>query len=335
MTEIIIKSARKSKGLRPSKRGQQEASNDLDNSNRNFKGIHTADFTGNKIDGATYYPKEGDSVLFLGQDARHGTCKGANCAGGDFGNKVVLGVGFLNKGKNDKNNKIDLTDPNLRYAAGISIYQRTDTGKGSVFDSDDPKDRERQATTPTPQKAISVFEATADVILVKGRQSVNIISGIDPTIPSAANETDKEKANTGYVGINLIYANPDEETLNQKDSPYGLQPIPKGDNLAEALSDIATRIEGLNKVVSKILTAQSTMEKVLALHTHITTPAIIGAPLIAIPSIELAGAVTTKSVTDVLNFLRTLTSYWNSTANKVNMSIVSKGYINSRWNFTN
>tara|TARA_R110000824_G_scaffold119818_3_gene274223 strand:+ start:4113 stop:5117 length:1005 start_codon:yes stop_codon:yes gene_type:complete len=331
--ELNIKSARKTKGLSPSKRAAHKASNSLEDNNRNFKGVQTADFSSNKEDGEVITPSEGDSVLFLGQDARYGTCKGPNCAGGDFGNVVHLGVGFLNRGKNDENDQIDLTDPNLRYAAGISMYQRTDTGKEYAFDSEDPKDKERQATTPTPQKAVSVFQATADVIQIKGRQSVNIISGFDPTIPSFANKTDQEKANTGWVGVNIIAGNPDKEILDDKTKELGLQPIPKGDNLQQALSDMSGRINDLNKVVNKILVAQSTMEKVLMLHTHITASAV--GPGVAIPSIELAGAVTVKSVSDVLNFLRSITTSWNVAAQNVNMSIVSKGHINSRWNQTN
>ncbi len=330
--ELTIKNTRKTSGLDPSKRSAHEASSDLDNNNRNLKGIHTADFSSNKEDGEVISPSEGDSVLFLGQDARYGTCKGPNCAGGDFGNVIHVGVGFLNRGKNDKDNEIDLTDPNLRYAAGISIYQRTDVGKEYAFDSEDPKDKERQATTQTPQKAASVLRATADVIEIKGRQSVNIISGFDPTIPSFGNETDKERANTGWVGVNLIAGNPDKQTLDDKTKDLGLQPIPKGDNLEQALSDMAGRINDLNKVVNKILIAQSTMEKVLMAHTHVVGGVGVS---IAIPSIELAAAVTVKSVSDVLNFLRSITTSWNVAAQNVNMSIVSEGHINSRYNQTN
>ena len=330
--ELTIKNARRTKNLSPSKRSIHEASNSLSDINRNFKGVHTADFSSNKEEGEVISPLEGDSVLFLGQDARYGACKGPNCAGGDFGNVIHVGVGFLNRGKNDENNKIDLTDPNLRYAAGISIYQRTDVGKEYAYDSEDPKDKERQATTPTPQKAVSVLRATGDVIEIKGRQSVNIISGFDPTIPSFASESGEEKANTGWVGVNIIAGNPDKETLDDKTKDLGLQPIPKGDNLQVALSDMAGRINDLNKVVNKILVAQSTMEKVLMAHTHVVGGVGVS---IAIPSIELVGAVTVKSVSDVLNFLRSITTAWNVGAQNLNMSIVSEGHINSRYNQTN
>ena len=64
------------------------------------------------------------------------------------------------------------------------------------------------------------------------------------------------------------------------------------------------------------------------------------------PSVELAAAGTalqagigsltlTKNTKDVLTMLEKFTQRYNVIAQKINMSIVSKGYINSRWNHTN
>ena len=185
-------------------------SGDIRRQIRTNTSLQTADFNVNKLDGKILSSK--DAVLGMVQDTRYGTSLRQNQGGGDFSNKIVLAVGCLNEGKSD-GDVIDLCDPNLRYGAGLTIYQRTDVGKDFVFQKDTKsdakkiRDRERKATTPTPQRAASVFEATADVIEIKGRQSVNIVVGCDPTIPSygdcAANGSPAESANTC-----LLYTSP-------------------------------------------------------------------------------------------------------------------------------
>ena len=137
---------RKTSNLTPKNQAAQKSSNQINDNDRTFKGLHTPDFTDNKRRGAVIVDGEADSVLYLGQDARYGTSLTTSGSGGDFANKIVLGVGFLNAGKKD-GDKIDLSSPDLRYGAGLTIYQKTDTGKNAVIDTSDPKNKDRKATS--------------------------------------------------------------------------------------------------------------------------------------------------------------------------------------------
>ena len=234
--------SRKTGNLTPKRQDAQKGSNKLNNGDRSFKGLHTPDFSDNKKKGAVVIDGEADSVLYLGQDARYGTTLTTTGSGGDFANKVVLGVGFLNEGKKD-GDKIDLSKPDLRYGAGLTIYQKTDTGKDAVIDTSDPKNKDRKATTRSPQTAVSVFEVNADVIEVKARNGgVNILAGYDPTLPNYGSRFKNERSNTDYVGVSLIFGNPDEKTLKDEKSVFGLQPIVKGYALEKRMREVSSRI---------------------------------------------------------------------------------------------
>ena len=325
------------------------------------KSLQKPNFIKNKALGGVITPGESDSALAQVQDARYGTVLNGGGSGGDFASKIVIGTGFLNDGKQD-NAEIDLTDPNLRYSAGITIYQRTDTGKENTYNKDldedidffsdfvinenDPNDEEtqiikdreklkkerilRKATTPNPQTSVSVVEVTADTVQIKARNGgIDIIAGYDNKLPRFGGQSDVK--NLQYVGVNLIGGgNPDTDILNDPQDDRGLQPIPKGDNLAEALQHMMNRINDQSKLIKSLITGQQLLQGVLALHTHGVAPGF------AFPSIELATTTAiVKTPIDIVNFLKTLTTAYNNAAQKVNMSVVSEGFINSRWNKTN
>ena len=92
-------------------------------------------FDQSKENGGVILQGESDSVVAQVQDARYGTSFTPGSAGGDFASKIVIGVGFLNDQK-AHDAEIDLSDPNLRYGAGITIYQKTDVGRKHVFMGD-------------------------------------------------------------------------------------------------------------------------------------------------------------------------------------------------------
>ena len=332
MSLISQTQARITENLEETRRRTQESLAKIIDPDRAFKGLQTPDFSDNKKRGATVLSGEADSVLYLGQDARYGTTLTPSGSGGDFANKIILAVGFLNEGKKDAD-QIDLSNPDIRYGAGLTIYQRTDTGKDAIFDKSNPKNKDRKATTRTPQKAVSVFEINADVVEVKSRNGgVNIIAGYDPTLPAYGGST-FERPNTEYVGVNLIFGNPDESILKDEKSVYGLQPIPKGYNLVKRLDEMAQRISEVNNNIFELITNQKILELSLALHTHPTVGVGAG---IALPSIDLAISIATvKTPKDIFNILNMITAKWNQVAQKVNMSSVSEGGINSLFNFTN
>ena len=322
--------SRKSSNLTPKRQAAQAASNTINDGDRSFKGLHTPNFSDNKKKGAVIIDGEADSVLYLGQDARYGTSLTTTGSGGDFANKVILGVGFLNDGKKD-GDKIDLSNPDLRYGAGLTIYQKTDTGKDAVIDLSDPRNKDRKATTRSPQTAISVFEINADVVEVKARNGgVNILAGYDPTLPNYGSRFKNERSNTDYVGVSLIFGNPDEETLKDEKSVFGLQPIVKGYNLEKRMNEVAARISDVNKVLLYVIKAQKIMETSLALHIH---PVAV---CVALPSIDLAIAIgVVKTPLDIFNVLRNVTAKYNQVALKINTSDISQGGFNSKFNFTN
>lgn len=307
------------------------------------KNLQKPDFTENSVLGGVVNPGEADSVIAQLQDARYGTPFTGKGKGGDFSNKIVIGVGFLNEQKTD-GDVIDLSDPNLRYGAGITIYQRTDVGKPNTFLRDiggesgsnteeRQKRTERMATTPTPQKAISLLDMTGDVVQIKGRQQVNIISGYDFSIPNYGTSKN-ERNNTDYLGVNLIGGgNPSDEELRNTSGEFGLQSIPRGENLQEALQQIGNRINENAKILGKVIRGIAILESTLLAHTHVVQAGPF--PGIAPPSIDFAIGSSVRIPALIKTALSSLTQVYNSTAQKVNMSVVSKGYINSRWNKTN
>jgi hypothetical protein len=325
--------SRKTGNLTPKRQDAQKGSNKLNNGDRSFKGLHTPDFSDNKKKGAVVIDGEADSVLYLGQDARYGTTLTTTGSGGDFANKVVLGVGFLNEGKKD-GDKIDLSKPDLRYGAGLTIYQKTDTGKDAVIDTSDPKNKDRKATTRSPQTAVSVFEVNADVIEVKARNGgVNIIAGYDPTLPNYGSRFKNERSNTDYVGVSLIFGNPDEKTLKDEKSVFGLQPIVKGYALEKRMREVSSRISDVNKVLLKVIKAQKALDTALALHVH---PIIPPLSPVTLPSIDLAIAIgAVKTPLDIFNVLRNITAKYNQVALRINTSDISQGGFSSKFNFTN
>ena len=324
---------RKTSNLTPKNQAAQQSSNKINDNDRTFKGLHTPDFTDNKRRGAVIVDGEADSVLYLGQDARYGTSLTTSGSGGDFANKIVLGVGFLNAGKKD-GDKIDLSSPDLRYGAGLTIYQKTDTGKDAVIDTSDPKNKDRKATTRSPQTAVSVFEINADVVEVKARNGgVNIVAGYDPTLPNYGSQFKNERSNTDYVGVSLIFGNPDEEKLKDEKSVFGLQPIVKGYALEKRMREVSSRISDVNKVLLQVIKAQKALDVALALHVH---PVVALGTGIALPSIDLAIAIgAIKTPLDIFNVLRNVTAKYNQVALRINTSGISQGGFNSKFNFTN
>ena len=92
---------------------------------------------------------------------------------------------------------------------------------------------------------------------------------------------------------------------------------------------MADRINDQAKTIGKMQRSQAILEAALALHTHAATFGLG-------PSVELASFMgIVKIPSNIINFLTSLTTVYNNTAQKVNMSVVSSEYINSEWNKTN
>ena len=320
--------------------------------NNTTKGLAKPSFFGSELNGGVIAAGEADSVVAQVQDSRYGTSLTGDGSGGGFASKIVIGVGFLND-KKPGGSVIDLSDPNLRYAAGMTVYQRTDVGSENIFirdieslekiaaedgrdelqpnqleildNSDNIKQvREtRKATSPTPQKAVSVIDITADVVEIKARNGgVNIIGGFDNTLPNFGGAEDNR--NLFYAGVNL--------ELNDSENVRGLQPIPRGDNLVEAITVINRNISDLSNSVNAIIANQKILESVLYFHSH---PVAGLGVAIAGPSIELGFAGIAKTVVDSIQVLKQITQKYNQIAFRVNTSEVSTKGLLSKWNKTN
>ena len=99
------------------------------------------------------------------------------------------------------------------------------------------------------------------------------------------------------------------------------------------MQQIGNRINENAKILGKVIRGLAILESALLAHTHVVQAGPF--PGIAPPSIDFAIGGSVRIPALIKTALSSLTQVYNSTAQKVNMSVVSKGYINSRWNKTN
>ena len=108
-----------------------------------------------------------------------------------------------------------------------------------------------------------------------------------------------------YTGVNLIGGgNPTSAELNDSENVRGLQPIPRGDNLVEAITVINRNISDLSNGVNAIIANQKILETVLYFHSH---PVAGLGVAVAGPSIELGFAGIAKTVVDSIQVLKQIT----------------------------
>jgi len=146
----------------------------------------------------------------------------------------------------------------------------------------------------------------ADAVRIIGREGIKLVTG---TTPKERNSSG-EKLNTTY-GIDLIAGN-DDETVS-------LEPIPKGNRLAEALTDMNNRIDELNGLYTTLVTA---------LMTHVHLSPLFGIPTTPSPNFAIQGLVQcmmpayghkVKLLIDEINNYKPYGgNYINSRFNKVN-----------------
>ena len=156
----------------------------------------------------------------------------------------------------------------------------------------------------------------ADGVRIIGREGIKLVTN-----------TDMKNSQGGdiksIVGIDLIAGNDDSD----------IQPLPKGENLAEALDRIVEHIDKLNGIVDSMLMAQFEMNEAVSTHYHTS-------PFFASP--------TMPSETCVAKGIRTMVGHLQKTKtslliNKANLAMFRNNYlkpsgdkyINSRFNHTN
>jgi hypothetical protein len=203
-------------------------------------------------------------------------------------------------------------DPDFNIdAARIYISQKTDLDKN--FDLEVGK-----VGTSTAKSGICM---KADGIRLVAREGIKLIT-------SAATKNSQGGDIQGFVGVDIMAGNIDDVK-----SKADLQPIPKGNNLAEALERITFHIEKLNGVIDSFLQAQMEMNLEVTTHFH-------QSPFFAVP--------TTPSFTTAAQGIRTSTQLLSQTkrsliTHKANLALFKQTYlkqsgekyINSRFNNVN
>ena len=221
---------------------------------------------------------------------------------------IVAGrLGYLARSVTDEDEKI-FTDPNLKTdAARIYLSQKTDVDKNFQL---------AKGTFPLSSTRSSIV-LKADGIRMVAREGIKLITGTDKK-----NSQGSDITKSAY-GINLIANNDDSD----------LQPIPKGDNLANALIKIVDHIDKVAGILDGFLMSQIKFNTALGAHVHIT-------PFFGIPTAPsvLAGGASIMSTTEKLTLIKT--SLLTEKINLMNFKIsyltpVGEKYINSLYNYSN
>lgn len=290
----------------------------------------------------TIYEGKNNSFIILGRDRPTNLYSGYGGKGATQAGRIDLIVGLgssLNNG--EPPNKDTLLSPNFAIdAARIYLSQKTDLDKYMGL-----ADVPNQA--PEGRSGIGI---KADTIRIHSRNDIKIVTG---RARIAGFGKDGEKLSTGGKNetpgtISFIAGNYTEEekhisfnifdpTKRLRETRRKLQPITKGDNLVDCLTDILDAIHELSSIVGSNISLIQKMDLALATHTHavvpLPTPPFIPvaiAPSTYTPISGLVQATTTKTILNRQVFNKKIgtlkTNYLNEEVGNV--------YINSKHVFT-
>jgi hypothetical protein len=178
--------------------------------------------------------------------------------------------------------------------------------------------------------ADSAIGLKADSIRIMSRKGIKLVTGKNPP---GRNSIDGKLSET--YGIDLIAGNRDLNTGIQVPGvsyPTPLQPIPKGDNLEEALLAIVERVDRLNNIVSSILMGLQTITQAI-MEPRVGGNA--GGPVSAILTGGMASCI--KFMTDIQRYSGDLNVQRQAISGlKIDyLNEMGIKYINSRHNRTN
>ena len=204
----------------------------------------------NRADGEKVFKNKNNAWIVLGRDRPSGKPSGYGGAGNDKCGSIDLVVGRMaNSEAGQKSNLF--VDPSMAGdAARIYISQKTDIDKNFNL-------AEGSVGLSVGRSAIGI---KADSIRIVARQGIKIISSMPEDISTARGEGGPKS----IYGIDLLSGNSDEEGF--------LQPIPKGDNLQEALNEMVDAIEDTNKILNNFMTKQMQWNTQVAVHVHEAFP---------------------------------------------------------------
>lgn len=304
-------SKRKAKNLEGLPQGLREKINDNIYSGINLNEISEPVPFLNKGDSEDIIKNKNNSWIVLGRDRPSNRASGYGGAGGTQCASIDIVAGRMSSSP-DGPQQNTWVDPNfISDAARIYISQKTDIDEnfnlvpGGVGLS----------------KAKSGIGIKADAVRIIGREGIKLVTN-----------TDKKNSQGGKIkstfGIDLIAGNDDSKqaikgSLFAKRVDF-LQPLVKGDNLIEALIEIADQVGDLASRFDQFAQAQVRYNSALAVHTHTVPPL----PLIAVPSAELAPSFLT---TNIQQFVNSISSGWSQ---RINLSNFKNNYLKQygdRW----
>ena len=214
-----------------------------------------------------------NSFIVLGRDRWGGPLTGYGGKGHPDASSIDIVVGRIScvMDEADLETKAVWSNPDFKNdAARIHISQKTDIDKN--FDL--PKGMVGQSTTfndsGEPSGVRSGIAIKADSVRMVARSGVKIVSSCDSINSSGLSDTELK-------GIDLIAGVPYTDEPSQQDlmkklkrvkRRHDMQPIPKGDNLREALEDILIQIDSISSVLINFVKKQMEFNNHVNLHTH-------------------------------------------------------------------
>ena len=250
------------------------------------------------------------SFIVCGRDRPRSTASGYGGKGHTQASCIdlVAGLGGYKPKQVDTDDSKVYTDPDFfKDAARIYISQKTDVDENFAIGKKENYFK---------SEAKSAIGIKADNVRLVARESIVL-----------ATNTDRRNSQGGEIrqwsGIHLM-ANNDED---------GLQPIPRGDNLKDALFKLSEYIEAVVKITHGYIKYQAKFNRAVAMHTHIS-------PFFALPTLPSQACIQAGITEDIevltkteLSILKKLT---NLAGFRHNFLVASgKSFINSRYNKTN
>lgn len=256
----------------------------------------------------TVYSGQNNSYIIMGRDRPGSRLTGYGGRGDTQAGTIDLVAGLMGRNikATDKDGNELYADKNFAEdAARVYISQKTNVDQNFNLVPG-------RVGTSIGRSAVGI---KADAVRIIGREGIKLI-----TKTSAYNS---RGGNIDSVyGIDLIAGNDAQD----------LQPIPKGNNVAEALERVIEHVKNLTGIVETMLTTQMKMNTTLAVHTHFGN---LGAP--TTPSIEASVSGITATIQHITQDLLQLPLHrTNMEMFKMNYLRPFGGkYINSRHNNTN
>tara|TARA_R100000234_G_C5001309_1_gene180444 strand:- start:1241 stop:2212 length:972 start_codon:yes stop_codon:yes gene_type:complete len=265
----------------------------------------------NEVECETVYEGQNNSYIVLGRDrpGEAGSGYGGIGAGGASAIDLVVGRSGRNARRVDKKDKTLKVDNDfVADSARIYISERTDIDLNFGLVPG-------KIGNPRGRSGIGI---KADNVRIMAREGIKLVTRPD------------EKNSMGgrmdvILGVDIIAGDDDSD----------LQPMVKGENLAQLLKYMVDDSRRLAQMIHSLTLGQAALESMLACHTHTTGGA--AGPGVAIPSIEL-GIYTINS--QIKRIVSDIPSQIVQTFNNISEEIeflnpYGARYINSKANHVN